>query len=371
MKYKEFIKIVELSLQGNKEDLIREVRKIASDSSNNNKYSLYREINNLLKKYDHIEFKKSSLLKQEPDITNVYNNNVFFDDIENIWLPKKIKYRVDSFINLQKHFLNSGIKKGRLNKLLLYGPPGTGKTTLGFYIAKELNKSINYVKVSDVISSKFGETMKNISSIFKENKEEIIFIDEFDAFAKSRVDTNDIGELKRIVNSLIQTLDFYAQDKIVIVATNLVESLDPAILRRFSYRILLDNLNKEERGEFFQYLFKNNKKITFKLKPSELHFLQELLTVLDLKTIDQIQQLVEKAEVFSLARSQKMVTLNSFIETLVMSDYINKENIKDIYSKNKNILKITAKVMEDQGFSMTYISQLLGIHRNSYSKYAK
>ena len=141
---------------------------------------------------------------------------------------------------------------------------------------------IKYVKVSDVISYKFGETLKNISEVFNDGDSSIIFIDEFDAFAKSRFDSNDVGELKRIVNSLIQTLDMLPSNKIVIVATNLVETIDPAIARRFPIKVHVGKLNKSERMDFINFLVKQSY-IPIKLSKKDLELFDAILRESELR----------------------------------------------------------------------------------------
>ena len=124
--------------------------------------------------------------------------------------------------------------------LLICGPPGTGKSRLVRFIAQEL--SVGYVaRLDGLISSFLGSTAKNIRALFEFAGKTpcILFLDEFDAIAKLRGDTQELGELKRVVNSFIQNLDTLGTHSIVVAATNHEELLDSAIWRRFSYRLAL------------------------------------------------------------------------------------------------------------------------------------
>ncbi len=367
MKYQDIIYIAELGLRGDKKKLLNTLNKAAAEASNKKQYSLYHSLKEVVGTYSNHSTLSQSSINEEIASENRFIHN----SPDEIWLPKRLEYRVNNLLSLHKHHSGSKGIQQRLNKILLYGPPGTGKTTLGFYLAKKLKRPIEYIKVSDVISARFGETMKNLANIFHSSRKGIIFIDEFDAFAKNRTDSNDVGELKRIVSSLIQTLDFYSSSGIVIVATNLIESLDPAILRRFPYRILVDVLDKEEQSEFVLFLMNSIKDVKFDLTNDDIKFLGSLIYSLNLITVDQIQQLFDKAIMLSLVNKIKVVQINQFIETIVSSDYINQRNVKSFRDDNPKVFKGIASAMEIQGFPKSYISELLGIHRNSYKKYAK
>jgi len=149
------------------------------------------------------------------------------------------------------------IENGVLTRLalLLSGPPGTGKTLLAGHIAAQLGLPLYAVRLDSVISSLLGDTAKNIRSIFDyvSVNPGILFIDEMDAVAKLRSDQHELGELKRVVNTLIQGLDSLDDRAIVIGATNHAELLDPAIWRRFPYKIELDYPNLEVREDIWTH----------------------------------------------------------------------------------------------------------------------
>lgn len=127
------------------------------------------------------------------------------------------------------------------NKMLLTGAPGTGKTMLATWLAQELNMKLAVFDLATSISSLLGNTGLNIKRIFDYAKQEsvILFLDEFDAIAKRRDDTTDVGELKRIVNVLLKEMETWPSRSILIAATNHPEILDPAIYRRFDSCISL------------------------------------------------------------------------------------------------------------------------------------
>jgi SpoVK/Ycf46/Vps4 family AAA+-type ATPase len=125
--------------------------------------------------------------------------------------------------------------------MLMYGPPGTGKSRLARHIAAELGLELFVARLDGLISSFLGSTAKNIRALFEFAAQTpcVLFLDEFDAIAKLRGDTQEHGELKRVVNSFIQNLDSLGEQTIVLAATNHDELLDSAVWRRFAYRLRL------------------------------------------------------------------------------------------------------------------------------------
>ena len=158
---------------------------------------------------------------------------------------------------------------------LIYGPPGTGKSRLARYIATELNLDLCIARLDGLISSYLGSTSKNIRAIFDfaTRMPCILFLDEFDAIAKLRGDNQELGELKRVVNSFIQNLDTLGNQSIVIAATNHEELLDSAIWRRFSYRLALgypsEQIRQKMWAEFIRPLKFNQKDLDLLVDLSE------------------------------------------------------------------------------------------------------
>jgi ATPase family protein associated with various cellular activities (AAA) len=133
--------------------------------------------------------------------------------------------------------------------LLMYGPPGTGKSRLARFIAQELSLDLYVARLDGLISSFLGSTSKNLRALFDFAAKTpcVLFLDEFDALAKLRGDSQELGELKRVVNSFIQNLDTLGTQSIVVAATNHEDLLDSAIWRRFSYRLALTFPSAEHR----------------------------------------------------------------------------------------------------------------------------
>lgn len=128
------------------------------------------------------------------------------------------------------------------SKVLLCGPPGCGKTLFAEVFAAELGLPLYIVKLDRLISSYLGETATNIRKIFEfaSKRPCVLFLDEFDALARSREDASEHSELRRVVNSLLLFIDRLKSRGFLVAATNLDSSLDPAIWRRFDEVLWFD-----------------------------------------------------------------------------------------------------------------------------------
>lgn len=143
------------------------------------------------------------------------------------------------------------------NKVLLYGSSGCGKTMTAKAMASALGKNILILNLSNVICSKIGETSQNIKLVFDKAAREkaVLFLDEFDQIGKARGnDDKDVGEMRRLVNTLIQLIDYYPEDALLICATNHLEIIDTALIRRFQLRIGFDMPAAEVLDDYYDQL---------------------------------------------------------------------------------------------------------------------
>lgn len=127
-------------------------------------------------------------------------------------------------------------------KLLFCGPPGCGKTLAAEVIASALSMPLVVVRLDSVISSFLGETASNLRKVFDyiSKHPSVALFDEFDAISKDRGDSADHGELKRSVNAVLQMMDGYRGQSIIIATTNYESLLDKAVWRRFDEVIQFD-----------------------------------------------------------------------------------------------------------------------------------
>lgn len=162
-------------------------------------------------------------------------------DVE-VFLPHDVDKAVRQFMAFYRgadRLVADGV--GISPTMLIYGPPGCGKTQLARYIAAELGLPLITARADGLISSYLGSTAKNIRLLFEhaESRPCVLFLDEFDALAKMRDDGRELGELKRVVISLLQNIDALGRENVLLAATNHEHLLDPAIWRRFAYKVHL------------------------------------------------------------------------------------------------------------------------------------
>lgn len=120
-------------------------------------------------------------------------------------------------------------------KLLLMGPPGTGKTMTASVLAGELGLPLFQVRLDGLITKYMGETAAKLRQVFDatDRTRGIYFFDEFDAIGSQRGLANDVGEIRRILNSFLQMIEQDESHSLIVAATNHPEILDHALFRRF------------------------------------------------------------------------------------------------------------------------------------------
>lgn len=143
------------------------------------------------------------------------------------------------------------------NKILLHGSSGCGKTYTAKAIATALKKKLIIVSLSTLVNSRIGETAKNLNAIFDKAKwdKAVLFLDEFDHIGVARdFDEKDVGEMRRLVNTLIQLIDYLPEDVILVAATNHVDFIDTALLRRFQLRLQYTMPDQQNLDRYYDQL---------------------------------------------------------------------------------------------------------------------
>ncbi|MEK3761307.1 ATP-binding protein [Paenibacillus sp. FSL P4-0338] len=270
--------------------------------------------------------------------------------------------KLNSFILSYKNSdtLNS-LGLGGSNTLLLYGPPGCGKTKCAYLIAKELKLPLIVARLDSLISSYLGTTAKNIRTLFEfvQKTPCVLFLDEFDAIAKARDDSNELGELKRVVNSLLQNVDAMSSDSLLLAATNHENLLDSAVWRRFNYKLEIELPDIEAIYKMISLFTNNNSIFTHKDK-------REMATSFVGLSGADIEEIVKKAMRNSVIYGYALSKTSIYDELFIFMKIL-PQNCKD----EREIQRKKAKFLrnrDDKVFSYAVIANILGISKTSVSK---
>jgi SpoVK/Ycf46/Vps4 family AAA+-type ATPase len=159
-----------------------------------------------------------------------------------------------SMLNVETRFdiprIVEALKARGHGTLCFYGAPGTGKTALGEHISRALGKPLIVKQASDLISKFVGETEQNMAAMFKEAEAEkaVLLLDEADSFLSDRRGAQRSYEVTE-VNEMLQQMERY--NGIFVCTTNLLDRIDQAALRRFTFKIKFKPLTKEQREKMF------------------------------------------------------------------------------------------------------------------------
>lgn len=236
----------------------------------------------------------------------------------------RVKEQLAYFV--EEHKRSEILKRFELpmaNKVLFYGPSGCGKTLASYVVAGELNKTMVVVNLGGIVSSKLGETSKNLARVFRQAAAEncIIFLDEFDSLGKIRDYDHDHGEMKRVVNTILQLFDYLPQTSMVIAATNQREIIDSALLRRFDLSVKFDFPDQKKILELIELTLKKGR-FVFDDK-AKLPELVKLSTGLSYYSIQ--KTLINTVKRSLITQDSTVRTLNAVVSTSIWKQLLQEE----------------------------------------------
>ncbi len=324
--------IARYGLENDQEKLMSSLNELIDHSKKSNKVNFAIQLQSIL---------KESLRQQQTGGLTKFGSNVYQQRIEdrevgdlilekltsdyrfdNLVCTVRIREQLDYFV--KEHRSADLLRKYDLpvsNKILLHGPSGCGKTLTSYVLAGELEKMMLVVNLGAIVSSKLGETSKNLARVFRRAASEdcIIFIDEFDSLGKVRDYSQDHGEMKRVVNTILQLFDYLPQNSIVIAATNQRDMVDDALLRRFDLSIEFPLPDEDKIRELVATTLKSGR---FKFdKPRSTARIMKNALGLSYYSIQKTLVTAIKRSIFQLARDKETplhITIDTGIwETLV------------------------------------------------------
>jgi len=181
-----------------------------------------------------------SMASSNVDVMNYIEKLEPSISFDQLILPKDIKAQTNELVeeHMRADVLRSYAIEPR-NKIMLVGDPGTGKTSYAMALSERLMLPLYVVKYDALVGAYLGETANRLSKLmdFAKTNPCVLFFDEFDTIGKERGDLQDVGEIKRVVSSLLLQIDMLPSYSVAIGATNHPELLDRAVWRRFQLRI--------------------------------------------------------------------------------------------------------------------------------------
>ena len=276
------------------------------------------------------------------DIDKIISNNevlssflmkINYSNFDPLYFNDEIK---EDFFGIYNAIKN----KRKVNKFLFIGESGTGKTASSLYLAKLLNKKVYSVVFENLIDSKLGESLKNLSNLFKElnslpdNLKDnlIIFFDEIDTLVLNRISNQDLREMGRLTSLFLKELDNLSSNLILIATTNLSKELDKALLRRFDAIINFDRYSKDDLIDIAILLLKEESKNIDYIEINENLFKKIInidLNSKNLLTPGKLKNIIRSAIAFSSQNNSK--------------DYLRK-----IYNSIKIIDELNFKTKEEE-----------------------
>ena len=343
MKKQNIINLVKYHVEQNNSAFISEVSEIAKDFDANGDYEVAQYLMDLI----------SNANVYMPQAN--YRNLQFLEKIEYssnpLLLPNIIEEDVIGIVRAVKN-------KTGMSKFLFYGAPGTGKTESAFQIARLLERDILSVNMEQLVDSRLGETSKNVIRLFGEINhlmygKAVVFFDELDALVLNRNSTNDLREMSRVTSTFLRELDALSDQIVVIAATNLFESFDKALTRRFDAIVSFDRYSKEDLIEIADAMLTSNIKKAVNSSQDLRLFNKILNRLTDIPHPGDMKQIIKTSIAFS--------------------DEANKyDYLRKIYlALNDNPKTVDIQSLSEQGFTTREIEILARVPKSSVARKLK
>lgn len=296
---------------------------------------------------------KNNLDEEVVSLLKIWNPNTILENIylsQDIQMPLELIVKERSEENL-KILAAKGLKP--ITTAIFQGPPGVGKSLAAKWLSKRLNLPLYILDLTAVMSSYMGKTGNNLRKVldFAKTHPCVIFLDEIDAIAKKRGDNSDVGELKRLVTILLQELDDWPTQGLLLGATNHFELIDPALWRRFDMDL--------------SFNLPTNKNIEIAIKDylaDDFDYFLPWLDLIKLKMQGLSFSLIKRE--ISYLRKLKLMDQKLFEKTIIKELLPNTSTM----SKQEKI-KLALQLVNEYSFPKIKAAELMGISRDTLRKY--
>lgn len=349
MKDKVVLDLVDAALKGDTAVVQMAVRKLASSIRVSNP-PLYEQLSN---KVAAVSLRSREIRKVPLPVDSDSRQSLIKVE-DPVYLDKEPVHSIEiseafEQVLLERQYCDALLAEGLqpTKSIIFQGPPGVGKTISARWLAQELDLPLLTLDLATVMSSFLGKTGSNVRAVLEHAMSFpcVLLLDEFDAIAKRRDDDRELGELKRLVTVLLQTIDEWPSSSLLIAATNHGELLDPAIWRRFDLEV---SFSMPSMDMISQYL------------------LEYWSDSFDCKSID-----VERFEGMSFSdidRELRQKKRASVITAISLRNLVDPQEVKYYEELSLSDKKAMAVKLHEQGLSQRAIAKKLGVSRPTVKK---
>ena len=244
---KHIIALLQSHIDGDNDQFLSVAMQLAAHEARRGHNNFAKQLRELIDEARTLKPNRSSrpvpLAQPKGDLAALISVSYSDTRLASMVLTKTLKERIKRVITEQRRhnqLLEHGLQPRR--KILLVGPPGSGKTMTASALAGELTLPLFTIVFESLITRFMGETASKLRLVFDAMLQTrgIYFFDEFDAIGARRAERNDVGEIRRVLNSFLQFLENDDSESLIIAATNHPQILDPALFRRFDDVIRYD-----------------------------------------------------------------------------------------------------------------------------------
>jgi len=287
-------------------------------------------------------------IKDLPEAPPIFNDSV----------DCAIKAIIEEWRNLDKI---ASVNVDPIRSCLIYGEPGTGKTQLALWMARQLNLPVVLARLDGLMSSFLGTTSRNIGALFSfaDRYRCLFLLDEFDAIAKFRADPQEVGEIKRVVNTLLQSLDARKNHGFTIGITNHDNLLDPAVWRRFDIQV---KVPKPSRGVMEEIIRRHLPPVN--LKDSQIHLLSWLLEGGTGADVEILTRWIKKT--FAVSENFQHEFLRAIQQFIFLNGGRVASDKKDVLLSDRNSLRTNLGPL--LRLNKSEVAELLGENKSTISR---
>jgi hypothetical protein len=278
-------------------------------------------------------------------------------------VSKAVQAVLEEWSNLEPLF-EVGVQAAKT--CLIYGAPGTGKTRLALWMSAQLDLPILLAKIDGLVSSFLGTTARNIANLFTfANRYRcVLLLDEFDAFAKLRDDPQEVGEIKRVVNALLQNLDTRRDVGLTIGITNHPHLLDSAVWRRFEVQLEIPKPDFDVRVEIARHFMPP-------VNAPETH-LRMIAWFTDGATGAEIETLVRTyKKAMAVQKGEERLLLDTLRQFATLNSGRIDASRKELIFSSNGVLFRTMKEDQQLGFSLEDIGRIAGKDKSTIGRQIK